>query len=731
MAVQDLEARAVNAIRFLAADAVQQAKSGHPGMPMGAASMAYVLWTRHLRFDPADPKWPNRDRFVLSAGHGSALLYSLLHLTGFDLPLEELKRFRQWESRTPGHPEYGMTPGVELTTGPLGQGFAAGVGMALAAEHLAAMYNRPGFPLIDHRIYGIVSDGDLMEGVASEAASLAGHLRLGRLIYLYDDNHITIDGNTNLAFTEDRAARFEAYGWQVIRVDDGNDLAAVDTALAAAKADPRPSLIACRTHIGYGLPTKQDTAASHGEPPGDEELNGAKKKLGWPLEPRFLVPDDVRAHFRSTTAPGRQAHKDWQDLFSRYRRQNPDLAAQFNRALAGRLPEGLAAKVPVFPPDPKGLATRASSGKVINALAPVLPELIGGSADLSGSNQTTMKDVAWFSAEDRLGRNLHFGVREHGMAAALNGMALEGGLIPYGGTFLIFADYMRPSVRLAAMMGLRLVYVFTHDSIGLGEDGPTHQPIEQLASLRAIPNLTVIRPADANETRVAWLTALSRSKSPTALALSRQTMPTLDRKRFASAEGLSKGAYVLADLGQGKPEVILMASGSEVGIIIEAGERLAAAGRSVRLVSFPSWKLFAEQPGAYRRKVLPPEVKARVAIEAGVPQGWERWVGESGLILALDHFGASAPYKELYEHFGLTADAVVKAARSLVAIGGSKPRSAPRPKAAARPKAKPKVAPRPKARRPAKSKAKPRPAARPKGKPSVGARTKPKVRRRA
>jgi transketolase len=682
-----IDARAINTIRFLAADAVQQAKSGHPGLPMGAAAMAYVLWTRHLRFDPADPRWPNRDRFVLSAGHGSALLYSLLHLSGYDLPIEELKRFRQWESRTPGHPEYDLTEGVETTTGPLGQGFSNGVGMALAAEHLAAMVNRPGFPLIDHLVYGIVSDGDLMEGVASEAASFAGHQRLGRLIYLYDDNHITIDGSTDLTFTEDRLARFAAYGWHIQRVEDGNDLEAVDRALRAAKEDPRPSLIACRTHIGFGLPTKQDKASAHGEPAGEEELAGARKNLGWPAEPRFLVPEEARLPFREAAERGREAHSSWEALRARHRQSFPEVAAEFDRALAQKLPKGLAAAVPAFPPDPKGLATRASSGKVLNTLAAVLPEMIGGSADLSGSNQTIIKDASRFTPDDRAGRNLHFGVREHGMGGMLSGMALEGGLIPYGGTFLVFSDYMRASIRLASMMGLRVIYVFTHDSIGLGEDGPTHQPIEHLAALRAIPNLTVIRPADANETREAWLLAVARTSGPTALALTRQSVPTLDRSRFASAEGTRRGAYVLADLGGKKPEVILMGSGSEVSILIEAGERLAKRGRSVRLVSFPSWEIFDEQPEAYRRSVLPPEVTARVAIEAGVPQGWEKWVGPRGAIIGLDHFGASAPYQELYQHFGLTSEAVVRAARRLLGPRPSHASRASRAKAA--PKRKP------------------------------------------
>jgi transketolase len=632
---------------------------------MGAAAMGYVLWTRHLKFDPDDPRWPDRDRFVLSAGHGSMLLYALLHLTGFDLSLDEIRRFRQWESLTPGHSEYGETPGVETTTGPLGQGFANGVGMAIAAERLAAVYNRPGYPVIDHRIYAIVSDGDLMEGVSHEAASLAGHLRLGRLVYLYDDNRISIDGSTDLAFTEDRAERFRAYGWHVLRVDDGNDLVAVDHALTEAGADPRPSLIVCRTHIGFGLPTRQDTAAAHGEPPGEEELEGAKRNLGWPLEPRFLVPDDVRRHFADSTLRGRQAHAAWRGMFERYREDHPDLAAQFERTQAGELPADFAERLPRFDPEPKGMATRAASGKTLNALAPALPELIGGSADLTVSTQTAVKGEKPFTAEHRAGRFIHFGVREHAMGGVLSGLALHGGLIPYGGTFLIFSDYMRPTIRLAAMMRLRVVYVFTHDSIGLGEDGPTHQPVEHLASLRAIPNLTVIRPADANETAVAWRVALERKDGPTALALTRQAVPILDRIRFAPAEGLRRGAYVLADLGQGEPEVALLASGSEVGIILEAGERLVEEGVAARLISFPSWELFREQHEAYRRAVLPPELAVRVAIEAAAPLGWERWVGDAGAAIGLERFGASAPYQGIYRNLGLNAERVAQVALEL------------------------------------------------------------------
>ena len=662
----ELSERAVNTIRFLAADAVQKANSGHPGLPMGAAAMAFVLWTRHLKFDPQHPDWPNRDRFILSAGHGSMLLYSLLHLSGFDLPLEQIQRFRQLNSMTPGHPEHGLAPGVETTTGPLGQGFSNGVGMAVAAAHQAAIYNREGLPVVDHYIYAIVSDGDLMEGVASEAASLAGHLRLDRLIYLYDDNRITIDGSTDLAFTEDRAARFRAYGWNVLQVDDGNDLELVDRAIQQAKAQDRPTLIVCRTHIGYGLPTRQDTAEAHGEPPGEPELAAAKDRLGWPQEPRFFIPEEVRQVFQQAAERGAAEHARWRKLMQDYAKAHPSLAVTWQRTQAGELPDDLATALPRFEASDKGMATRAASGATLAALAPVLPELIGGSADLTGSNKTDIKGERPFSPSHRAGRYLHFGVREHGMGGLLSGMALHGGLIPYGGTFLVFSDYMRPAVRLAAMMGLRVIYVYTHDSIGLGEDGPTHQPIEHLAALRAIPNLAVIRPCDANETSQAWLAALGRSHGPTALALTRQALPTLDRGRFAPAEDLARGAYVLGDLGKGTPRVLLMASGSEVSLIVSAGEKLAAEGHPVRLVSFPCWELFQEQPEAYRHSVLPPELKARLAVEAAAMQGWERWVGDAGATLGMQGFGASAPYQDLYRHFGLTSERIVEIAKGLI-----------------------------------------------------------------
>ena len=526
MTPHDLQSDAINTLRFLSVDAVQQANSGHPGLPMGAAAMAYTIWTRHLRHNPHNPAWPDRDRFVLSGGHGSALLYSLLHLTGYDLPLDELKHFRQWGSLTPGHPEVHLTPGVETTTGPLGQGFANGVGFAIAEAHLAAEYNQPGHEVINHTVYAIVTDGDLMEGVSSEAASLAGHLRLGKLIYLYDDNRISIDGSTELAFTEDRGARFAAYGWQVLYVADGNDVEAIDAAIAQAKADPRPSLIVCRTHIGFGLPTRQDTAKAHGEPPGDEELNGAKDKLGWPKEPRFYIPEHVLAYFRQAVDQGAKLEAEWNDRLAAYQHAFPEKSAELQRRLKGELPHGWEAALPVFPADPKGIATRAASGKVINALAPGMPELMGGSADLAPSNNTWIQNLPAFQKDTPAGRNFHFGVREHGMGAITNGIALHGGVIPYCASFLVFTDYVRPAIRLSALSHIPVVWVFTHDSVGLGEDGPTHQPVEHLAALRAIPDLVVIRPADANETVEAWKVALLRRDGPTLLALTRQTLPS-------------------------------------------------------------------------------------------------------------------------------------------------------------------------------------------------------------
>jgi transketolase len=657
-----LEQLNINTIRFLAADGVQQANSGHPGLPMGAAPMAYTVWTRHLRHNPANPAWPNRDRFILSGGHGCMLVYSLLYLTGYDLPLDELKRFRQWGSLTPGHPEYGLTPGVETTTGPLGQGLSNGVGMAIAEAHLASIYNRPGYEIVDHYVYGIVTDGDLMEGVASEAASLAGHLGLGKLIYLYDDNGISIEGSTDIAFTEDRGKRFEAYGWHVQKVPDGLDVEAIDQAIQAAKLDPRPSLIMVKNIIGYGLPTRAGTAKAHGEPPGDTELNGAKDALGWPQEPRFYVPGESLAFFRKAVARGAEQEEAWRAKFEAYQAEYPALAAELERRLASELPEGWAEGLPEFPQDAKGMATRASSGKVLNAIANNLPDLVGGSADLAPSTVTWITHSPAFAADCREGRNIHFGVREHGMAAIVNGMAYHGGVVPFGATFFVFADYLRPALRLAAISHLGSIWVFTHDSIGVGEDGPTHQPVEQMAALRAIPNLVTLRPADANEVREAWKVAIESRHRPTALILTRQNVPTLDRTVYAPAAGLRRGAYVLVDLGVGQPQAILMASGSEVALIVEAGRRLAEKGLAVRLVSFPSWELFDEQDTAYQDAVLRPDVTARVAVEAGVPQGWHRWTGARGRVLGLDRYGASAPAATNFEKLGFTADRIVQAA---------------------------------------------------------------------
>ncbi|MFB0537853.1 MAG: transketolase [Anaerolineae bacterium] len=658
----------INTIRTLAMDAVQKANSGHPGMPMGAAPMAYVLWTRFLKHNPTNPHWPDRDRFVLSAGHGSMLLYSLLHLTGYDLPLEELQDFRQWGSRTAGHPEYGLTPGVETTTGPLGQGFANGVGMALAERFLAEHFNRPNHTILDHHTYAIVSDGDLMEGVASEAASLAGHLGLGKLIYLYDDNHISIEGSTDLTFTEDVERRFKAYGWHVQRVDDGNDTAAIADAIEAARAaTEQPSLIMVRTHIAYGSPGKQDTAEAHGAPLGEEEVRRTKENLGWPTEPPFYIPDEVLPHFREAVERGQAWEAEWQARFEAYAAEYPQLTDEWQTAMHRQLPAGWDADLPAFVPADGPLATRKASGQVLNAIAPRLPTLLGGSADLAPSNNTLLKEYGDIASNDFSGRNLHFGVREHAMGSIANGMALHGGLIPYTGTFLVFSDYMRPPIRLAAMMGLPLIFVFTHDSVWLGEDGPTHQPVEQLAALRAIPDLMVLRPADATETVEAWRVALTHRDGPVALALTRQKLPVLDRTELADAAGVARGGYVLADAGDERPDIILIATGSEVHLALEAHERLTEQGIKARVVSMPSWELFDQQPPTYRDQVLPPTVAVRLAIEAGVPQGWHRYVGLTGEVIGLNRFGASAPYKTLMEKFGFTAENIVS--RALARLG--------------------------------------------------------------
>jgi transketolase len=676
-----LDQLCINTIRFLSVDAVQKAKSGHPGMPLGAAPMAYVLWTRVLRHNPRNPHWFDRDRFVLSAGHGSMLLYSLLHLTGYDLSLDDIKQFRQFGSKAPGHPERGHTPGVETTTGPLGQGLANAVGMAIAEAQLAARYNRPGSSVIDHATYAIVSDGDLMEGVASEAASLAGHLRLGKLTCLYDDNYVTLAAGTDITFSEDRAARFESYGWHTVMVPDGNDLGAIDAALRAARVETlRPSLILVRTHIGYGSPNKQDSFEAHGSPLGIDEVRLTKENLHWPIEPPFLIPDEALAHFREAVARGAREEADSSARMAAYAQAFPDLARELQRTLSGELPPDWDADMPVFPADAKGMATRVASGKVMNAIAPRVSALTGGSADLDPSTHTALKDLGDFNPAagkeidtqgsdgggwSYAGRNLHFGVREHAMGAIVNGIAAHGGAIPYGATFLIFSDYMRPPIRLAALMGLHVIHVFTHDSIALGEDGPTHQPVEQLAALRAIPNVTVIRPGDANETAVAWRVALETRDRPVLLVLSRQDVPTLDRNRYAAADGLRRGAYVLSDARDGKPDLILIASGAEVGLIVGAAERLSQEGAAVRCVSMPSWELFDALPQIDRDAVLPPSVHARLAVEAGVSQGWRRYVGDGGGVLSVERFGASAPGDVVLREYGFTVDEVCRRAKAL------------------------------------------------------------------
>ncbi|MBI3960828.1 MAG: transketolase [Chloroflexi bacterium] len=664
----NLDHLSINTLRFLAADAVQKAKSGHPGTPMGAAPLAYTLWDRFLKHNPHNPAWPDRDRFVLSPGHASMLLYGLLHLTGYDLPLEELKNFRQWGSKTPGHPEYGETPGVEVTTGPLGQGFAHAVGMAVAERWLADHYNRPGHQIIDHHTYALVSDGDLQEGVTSEAASLAGTLRLGKLIFLYDDNDIQIEGSTDLAFTENVAQRFNAYGWQVLGPIDGQDLYAIEDAIRRAQAETeRPSLIICTTVIGFGSP-QQGTAKVHGEPLGEAGLNAAKESLGWPLQPSFYVPDAVKTHMGQAVARGQATEQAWQEGMAAYAAAYPAEATELAIQLSGELPAdwdvGL---VDLFPAGTPPLASREASGKALNALAQRVHALTGGSADLAPSTKTNLTGYGDFGWDQYCGHNMHFGVREHAMGAIVNGMALHGGLIPYSATFLQFADYMRPPMRLAALMGIRVLYVFTHDSIGLGEDGPTHQPVEHLLSLRAIPNLTVIRPGDAHETAEAWRAALLNHSGPTALILSRQNLPLLHDDNGAQASGLHQGAYTLWQSHAGDPDVILLGSGSETQLALEAGKELAAGGVRVRVVSMPSWELFDRQPAEYRESVLPSAVRARVAVEAAIKLGWERYVGLDGAVVGMAGFGASAPASVLYQKFGITTEAVVASAHKLLA----------------------------------------------------------------
>ncbi len=677
-----IDAKCINTIRFLAVDAAEKAKSGHPGMPMGAAAMAYTLWTRHLKHNPANPNWPDRDRFVLSAGHASMLLYALLFLTGYDVSLDDLKSFRQWGSKTPGHPEHRHTPGVEMTTGPLGQGISHAVGMAMAEAHLSARFNKPDLALVDHFTYVMVSDGDLMEGVTMEACALAGHLGLGKLIVLYDDNGISLAGPTSLSFTEDISMRFESGGWQVITVPNGNDVEAIDKAIAAAKEEThRPSLIRAKTCIGFGAPTKEGTAACHGSPLGQKELEGAKERLGWPSEPAFFVPDDALTQFRESLKKGEQAQDQWKKTLNRYSETHAEAAGEFQRLMKGDLPADWDATLPDYTGEQKDVSTRKASESIMQALASRLPELMGGSADLNPSCLTWLKGSGDFQKPDPghvqipgevgggwnyAGRNIHFGVREHAMGAIAGGMALHGGIIPYTATFFTFADYMRPSMRLAALMGLPVIYVFTHDSFAVGEDGPTHQPIEQLMNLRAVPNLTVIRPSDASEALEAWRFAIQNRKGPTVLVFTRQDLPVLNRKELAHATGLQNGGYILWDSSMVKPEVMLIATGSEVPLALAAARKLAAESIRVRVVSMPCWEIFDQQPEEYRERVLPPTVKARVAVEAGVSLGWEHYVGLEGTVIGLDHFGASAPYSVLCEEFGFTADRIAQTAKGLI-----------------------------------------------------------------
>lgn len=677
-----LDELCVNTIRTLSIDAVQKANSGHPGLPLGAAPMAYVLWMRYLKHNPSNPEWYDRDHFVLSAGHGSMLLYSLLYLTGYPLSLDQIKQFRQWKSETPGHPERDLKIGVETTTGPLGQGFGNAVGMAIAEAYLAARYNKPDFKIIDHFTYCLASDGDLMEGVGSESASLAGHLKLGKLICLYDNNHITLSESTQLSFTEDRAKRFEAYGWHTHIVKDGNDLDAIDNAIKLAREETdRPSIILVRTHIGFGSPHKHDTFEAHGSPLGVEEVKLTKQNLGWSDETPFYIPKDAEEHFRQSIERGRQADAAWNENLKAYKIKYPELAKELEQLIKAELPAGWNKNVPEFPADDKGMATRVASGKVMQSFGPNLPGFIGGSADLNPSTHTDLKNFGNFESPKMAvgdmqgaieggwsyaGRNIHYGVREHAMGSISNGLASINGIIPFTATFLTFSDYMRPAFRLAALSKLQVIYVFTHDSIGLGEDGPTHQSVEHLASLRAIPRLIVIRPGDANETAVAWQVAIETRHAPTTLILSRQNVPTLDRKKFASAEGLRRGAYVLSDPANTKPSLILIASGSEVGLIVAAQKKLLEQNIPIRLVSMPSWELFEAQSKEYKDSVLPPEITARLSVEAGVSQGWERYVGERGDMISVDDYGASAPGEVVMKEYGFSVENVCKRALTLL-----------------------------------------------------------------
>jgi transketolase len=658
-----LDQLCINTIRTLAMDGVQKAKSGHPGMPMGMASVAYVLWTKHLNHNPANMHWQNRDRFILSGGHGSILLYSLLYLTGYKVTLDDLKSFRQLGSKTPGHPELGHTDGVEVTTGPLGQGFTNGVGMAIAQKYLASRYNKTGLNVVDYTIYATLGDGDLMEGISSEAASLAGHLKLGNLIYLYDDNHISIDGPTEISFTEDRAKRFEAYDWHVQKVDDGNDLDAINNAIELAKKETgRPSIIMIRTHIGFGSPNKHDTAEVHGTPLGDEEIKLTKKNYGWDPEKQFFVPDEALALFRKAIEEGKKKEDTWQKLFAEYKKQNPDLALELENIRTGNFGEEWKKALPTFT---DAMATREASGKVLNAIAPFLPSMIGGSADLAPSNNTCVKSMGEFQPGNYGGRYLRYGVREHAMGGILNGLAVTDGIIPYGGTFFVFSDYMRGSIRLACIMGIRPIYVFTHDSIGVGEDGPTHEPVEQLAALRCMPNMISLRPSDANETVAAWKFAIEHKTGPIALLLTRQKLPTIDRTKYPSADNLVKGAYVLVE-NSSTPDIILIGTGSEVQLALGAYEQLVKEGVKARVVSMPSWELFERQSKEYRTSVLPPAIKKRIAIEALVTMGWEKYVGDNGRIIGMHSFGTSAPVDVIFKHFGFTVENVVKTAKEIL-----------------------------------------------------------------
>ncbi|WP_069130855.1 transketolase [Rhodohalobacter halophilus] len=660
-----LAQRCVNTLRTLSMDAVQKANSGHPGMPMGMADAAYVLWTKFLKHNPKNPRWSDRDRFILSAGHGSMLLYSLLHLTGYEVSLDEIKNFRQLGSITPGHPEFGMTPGVETTTGPLGQGFATGVGMAMAEAYLGDKFNKKDHTIVDHFTYAIVSDGDLMEGISHEAASLAGHLKLNKMIYLYDSNRISIDGSTDLAFTDDTRKRFESYGWDVQTVD-GHNRNEIEKAILAAQKTDTPSLIECKTHIGFGSPNKQDTADSHGAPLGEDEIRLTKEKLGMDPDQTFQIDDDVLREFRKAVKQGEKFEEEWKGRLKEYEKVYPVDGVSFKEHLSRTLPDNWDEILPNFEADEKGMATRKASGLILNEMADHLFSLIGGSADLTGSNKTDMDGKGIYSADNYSGRNIHYGVREHAMGAAMNGMALHGGLIPFGGTFLVFSDYNKPAIRIAGLSKIPTIFVFTHDSIGLGEDGPTHQPIEHLASMRATPNVNVIRPADANETSVAWKSAIQKDDGPTLLVLTRQNLPTIDRSKYTPVKEAEKGAYILKKEEGEFPDLILMATGSEVQLALDAAEKLEAEGESVRVVSMPCWEIFESQPKAYRDKVLPPQVIKRISIEAGSTMGWHKWAGTEGVVMGIDRYGESAPYEEVYEHLGLTVDKIVENAKTLL-----------------------------------------------------------------